>query len=156
MARKGHIFTSDKDKNILVALQTAKVIEFDFQMVSPNITLGQLVEVISCAKRNIFPIVENGVLVGIILLDNIRDIMFKHELYESVLVKQLMRKPPATITQDEDMQSVMKKFDETNAWNLPVVKEGKLCSIQVVALFVLSFNLPHSRKIHHTISGRWR
>ncbi len=125
MAKKGHIFTSDKDKNILATLQTAKVIETDFQIVSPDATLGQLIEVVAHSKRNIFPVVENEQLVGIILLDNIREIMFKHEMYDSIFVKQLMRKPPETITPDEDMHLVMKKFDETNAWNLPVVKDGK-------------------------------
>lgn len=125
LAKKGHIFTSDKDKNILATLKTVKVVEIDFQIVSPDATLGQLVEVVAHSKRNIFPVVADEVLVGIILLDNIREIMFKHEMYQTVLVKQLMRKPPATVTPDEDMLSVMKKFDETSAWNLPVVNEGK-------------------------------
>ncbi|MFH1005595.1 MAG: chloride channel protein [Bacteroidota bacterium] len=125
LAKKGHIFTADKDKNILSTLKTVKVVETDFQIVSPDATLGQLVKVVARSKRNIFPVVADEVLVGIILLDNIREIMFKHEMYESVLVKQLMRKPPATVSLDEDMLSVMKKFDETNAWNLPVVNEGK-------------------------------
>lgn len=125
LAKKGEIFTSDKDKNILAALKTIKVIETEFQIVSPNATLGQLVEVVAHSRRNIFPVVENEMLVGIILLDSIREIMFKHEMYDSVFVSQLMQKPPAIITTDEDMPSVMKKFDETDAWNLPVVEEGK-------------------------------
>ncbi len=125
LAKKGHIFTSDKDKNILATLSTMKVIETEFQVVAQDATLGQLVEVVAKSKRNIFPVVADGMLVGIILLDNIREIMFKSEMYDTILVKQLMRKPPATISVDEDMQSVMKKFDETDAWNLPVLDEGK-------------------------------
>src|ERR1019366_7334258 len=125
LATKGEIFTADKDKNVLAALKTIKVIETGFQIVSPNATLGQLVDVVAHSKRNIFPVIENEMLVGIILLDNIREIMFKHEMYNSVFVNQLMQKPPAIITTDEDMHSVMKKFDETNSWNLPVVEDGK-------------------------------
>lgn len=125
LAQKGEIFTANKDKNVLAALKTIKVIETEFQIISPMATLGQLVDIVAHSKRNIFPVVENEMLVGIILLDNIREIMFKHEMYNSIFVNQLMQKPPAIITIDEDMHSVMKKFDETNAWNLPVVEDGK-------------------------------
>ncbi len=125
LARKGHILTSDKDKNILASLKSTRAVETDFQSVKPDATLGELVEVVAHSKRNLFPVVENELLVGIIVLDNIREIMFKHEMYDKVFVKQLMNKPPATISPGEDMQSVMKKFDETNAWNLPVVTQGR-------------------------------
>ncbi len=125
LAKKGKVFTSDKDKNILTSLKTSKIIETDFQIISPEATLGDLVNLVARSKRNIFPVVADEMLVGIILLDNIREIMFKHEMYNSVYVKELMRPPPAYISAEEDMKSVMKKFDETGAWNLPVLKEGK-------------------------------
>jgi chloride channel protein, CIC family len=125
LAKKGHLLTSDKDKNILSSLKTLKAVETDFQPISPQATLGELVELIAHSSRNIFPVVEGEMLRGIILLDNIREIMFKHEMYNSVFVKQLMRKPQAIIGPEEDMQMVMKKFDETGVWNLPVVKDGK-------------------------------
>lgn len=125
LAKKGHIFTSDKDRNILSSLKTSKVVETDFQIILPNATLRELVALVAQSKRNIFPVVDQNLLVGIILLDNIREIMFKNEMYDKILVKELMRTPPATIAPDEDMQSVMKKFDETGAWNLPVINEGR-------------------------------
>lgn len=125
LAKKGHVFTSNKDRNILTSLKISKVLETDFQSVSPDATLGKLVEVVAQSKRNIFPVVANELLVGVIVLDNIREIMFKHDMYEKVYVKELMRKPLATISLDEEMESVMKKFDETAAWNLPVLNEGK-------------------------------
>lgn len=125
LAKKGHIFTSDKDRNILTSLKISKVIEKDFQLVSPDATLGALVEIVTHSKRNIFPVVADEMLVGVIVLDNIREIMFKHEMYDKVYVKELMRKPFAILAPDEEMDSVMKKFDETGAWNLPVLNEGK-------------------------------
>ena len=125
LAKKGHVFTSDKDRNILTSLKISKVIEKDFQLVSPDATLGALVEIVTHSKRNIFPVVADEMLVGVIVLDNIREIMFKHEMYDKVYVKELMRKPFATLAPDEEMDSVMKKFDETGAWNLPVLDEGK-------------------------------
>jgi CIC family chloride channel protein len=125
LAKKGHIFTSDKDRNILSTLKTAKIIETGFQLVPPDATLKELVEIVAHSNRNIFPVVgKEDKLLGIILLDNIREIMFRTDLY-STPVKQLMRKPPAVISPDEEMPSVMKKFDETGSWNLPVIDEGK-------------------------------
>ena len=126
LAKRGHIFTTDKDKNILASLKTSKVIETGFQVISPEATLRQLVDLVAHSNRNIFPVVtKEETLVGIILLDNIREIMFKQDKYDTILVKQLMRKPPAVIDPDDDMNAVMKKFDETGAWNLPVIEDGK-------------------------------
>jgi len=125
LAKKGHIITSDKDKNILASMKSTRVVETDFQKITPDATLGELAEVVAHSKRNIFPVVENEMLVGVILLDSIREIMFKHEMYHKVFVKQLMSKPPAIVAPGEDMQSIMKKFDETKAWNLPVVSSGR-------------------------------
>lgn len=125
LAKKGHVFTSDKDRNILTSLKISKVIETDFQLVSPDATLGELVGVVALSKRNIFPVVADEMLLGVIVLDNIREIMFKHDMYDKVYVKELMRKPFATIAPEEAMELVMKKFDETGAWNLPVLNEGK-------------------------------
>ena len=125
LAKKGHIITSDKDKNILASMKSTRVVETDFQKIAPDATLGELAEVVAHSKRNIFPVVENEMLVGVILLDSIREIMFKHEMYHKVFVKQLMSKPPAIVAPGEDMQSIMKKFDETKAWNLPVVSSGR-------------------------------
>jgi CIC family chloride channel protein len=126
LAKKGHIFTADKDKNILASLKTSKVIETGFQTIVPDATLRQLVELVAHSNRNIFPVVtKEGKLAGIILLDNIREIMFKQEMYDTVIVKQLMRKPPALISPDDDMNAVMKKFDETDTWNLPVAEDGR-------------------------------
>jgi CIC family chloride channel protein len=123
MAKKGHIFTHDRDRNILSTLKVRKIIETGFQPVLPSINLGQLVEIVSKSQRNIFPVIDkDGILVGIITLDNIREIMFRHDQYAKVTVEQLMQPPAAIIQPDDDMYSVMKKFDETGAWNLPVVE----------------------------------
>ena len=126
LAKKGHIFTQNKDKNILSSLKLEKIIETDFHKISPEATLRSFVEVIAHSKRNIFPVVDdNNVLVGVILLENIREIMFKTELYDQTLVKQLMRQPAGTVDAEDDMYSVMKKFDETGAWNLPVLENER-------------------------------
>lgn len=122
LGQSGKIFTYDRDRNILTTIKTSNLIEINFQKISPDITLGTLVEIISKSTRNIFPITDkNNKLLGIIILDNIRDIMFKNEMYDKVTAKELMTSPPTTISPTETMEAVMKKFDETGAWNLPVI-----------------------------------
>jgi CIC family chloride channel protein len=125
LAGSGVILTGDKDKNILNSISTSRIVETDFIKLFPTQTLGNFVKVISGSRRNIFPVVnDQNKLLGIIVLDNVREIIFKHELYDKVLVKELMSMPPEVIAPYESMDSVMKKFDETGAWNLPVIDEG--------------------------------
>jgi CIC family chloride channel protein len=125
LAKKGAIFTHDKDRNILSALKVKTILENDFEPVKPGMKLGELVEVISHSRRSIFPVLnEEQQLVGIIHLENIREIMFKVEKYDVVRVQQLMKSPAAIVVPDEEMFNVMQKFDETNVWNLPVVENG--------------------------------
>lgn len=125
LASTGSIFTNDKDKNILTTISTSRIVETDFVKIFPMQTLGEFVKIISSSKRNIFPVVnEQDKLLGIIVLDNVKEVIFKNELYEKVLVKELMSMPPEVVAPYEPMENVMKKFDETGAWNLPVIDEG--------------------------------
>jgi CIC family chloride channel protein len=126
MARKGTVITHDKDSKILTTINVEQLIETDFYKVTVNDTLGNLVELISKSKRNIFPVVDtNDNLIGVILLDNIRGIIFNRDLYHTTNVQQLMIATPTTIEKGETMEVIMKKFDETNTWNLPVVDNEK-------------------------------
>lgn len=122
LAQKGQLLTHHKDKAVLTLMKVENVIEKDFDVITPDMYLGNLVKIISNAKRNIFPVVdENEKLVGIVLLDDIRNIMFRTELYYRFKVKKLMISPPAKINIEDAMEKVMRTFDDTNAWNLPVV-----------------------------------
>lgn len=125
LAQKGELLTHHKDKAVLTLMKVENVIEKDFDVVRPEMPLGELVKVISTAKRNIFPVVdEQGVMQGIVLLDDIRNIMFRTELYTRFRVAKLMISPPAIISVQDTMEKVMRVFDDTNAWNLPVVDES--------------------------------
>ncbi|MDD3079308.1 MAG: chloride channel protein [Paludibacter sp.] len=127
LAQKGELITHHKDKAVLTLLKMENVIETDLSLLTPEMTLGQLVKVISRSSRNIFPVVnpENGVLLGVVLLDEVRNIMFRPELYNRFTVKKLMISPPATINVNLPMEKVMEIFEDTGAWNLPVVDDSK-------------------------------
>ena len=122
LAKKGELVTHHKDKAVLTLMNIESVVETDFEKVSPDMDLGAMVKVVSKAHRNMFPVVDaRGVLLGIVILDDIRNIMFRQELYHRFYVGRFMTTPPARINIEDSMEEVMKKFDDTHAWNLPVV-----------------------------------
>lgn len=126
LAKRGELITRHKDKAVLTLMSLDSVVERDFNIIPPNATLGDLVKVVSQSTRNLFPVVDNyGLLHGIISLDDIREIMFKPELYEEVKVEALMVQPNNFIYSDDKMDVVMDKFSKSNAWNLPVLEEEK-------------------------------
>ena len=127
LAKKGELLTHHKDKSVLTLMNIESVVETDFEKVFPDNDLGEMVKVISKAKRNMFPVIDGrGVLIGIVMLDDIRHIMFRQELYHRFNVGSFMTTPLARINITDSMEEVMRKFDATKAWNLPVVdEEGK-------------------------------
>lgn len=128
LALEGNLITHDKDQKVLTLMDIESVIEKNFISVYSDMTLGELIEkAVIKSNRNIFPIVEitSNYLEGIILLDDIRTIMFNRDLYDTVKVKDLMHSPPEIIHLGKDkMTDIMRKFQDTAAWNLPVVREG--------------------------------
>lgn len=126
LAKRGELLTHEKDKSVLTLMTVDNVIEKDFKKVRPDMTLKEIVDVISSSKRNIFPVTDEGDnLVGIVLLDDIRNIMFRPDLYKKMHVRRFMTTPPASVQVNSTMESVMRTFDKTGAWNLPVLHGTK-------------------------------
>lgn len=126
LAQRGELLTHHKDKAVLTLLKVSNVIETDFIPVYPDMTLKEMVDTIAKSNRNLFPVInENRELVGVVLLDDIRNIMFRPDLYRKMRVSKFMSMPPSKIEIGDSMDVVMKRFDDTGAWNLPVVEEGR-------------------------------
>lgn len=126
IAKKGELLTHDSDQAVLTLLKTSDLIESDFRTVRIDATLGELVDVVATSKRNIFPVVDSRNLFhGYVSLEDIRRDMFKKDLYESLHVYNYMVSAPAYVYIDEKMDSVMNKFEKTQAWNLPVVDHDR-------------------------------
>lgn len=125
LAESGDLITHHKDKAVLTLLRLDSVIERDFTPVMPYDTLGQLVRSVSRSRRNLFPVVnDTGMFLGVVLLDDIRSVMFRSDQYDSSTVEEFMTLAPAKVSLDEPMESVLKKFEASGAWNLPVVEDG--------------------------------
>ncbi|MEY8868559.1 chloride channel protein [Meridianimaribacter flavus] len=128
LAEKGALLTHNKDKSVLTLMTLDGVIENDFTLLHPEMSLGKMLHKgVAKSSRNLFPVVdEDKRLVGIILLDDIRNVMFDQSLYNTTSVETFMHNPPDYINYNEDsMQKVMQRFQDSGAWNLPVIKDGK-------------------------------
>ena len=122
LAKKGQLLTHHKDHSVLTLMKMENVVEENFGEVHPDMDLGQLVKVISSSHRNIFPVTDaQGVFMGVVRLDDVRHIMFRQELYHRFTVDSLMTNAKAKLYNTDSMEQVMHIFDETKAWNLPVV-----------------------------------
>lgn len=125
LAKKGELLTHDKDQSILTLMRTENVIEKDFRATTADMELGAFTTVISDSRRNLFPVLnKDNRLIGIVQLDDVRHYMFRSELYRRYTVDKFMRAPAARISVTDAMDVVMRKFDDTSAWNLPVEDEN--------------------------------
>lgn len=126
LAERGELITHDKDKAALSRLKITKLVEHNFHTVNPDATLGELVKIIAQSERNVFPVVddENNFL-GVVFINDIRNIIFNTEIYNTTYVRNLMFMPDTIISLDATMEDVAKKFSETSHYNLPVLNNGK-------------------------------
>lgn len=126
LAKRRELITHDKDLAVLTMMEVKNLIENDFAKIQPDANLGDLVEVISEAHRNLFPVVDNeGQLHGMIKMDDIRKIIFRPELYQTTLVKDLMYMPEYYISPDDSMEDLVEMFRKSGRFNIAVIDKGK-------------------------------
>ncbi|WP_026837249.1 chloride channel protein [Gillisia sp. JM1] len=128
LAMKGELLTHDKDKAVLTLMNIRNLVETNFIKLQMDMTLGDVIHKgVTKSSRNLYPVLDDkGRFTGIILLDDIRPIMFDRDLYDKVTVQELMQRAPEIIDIRKDgMQDIMRKFQESDAWNLPVIENDK-------------------------------
>lgn len=128
LAARGELLTHNKDHTVLSLMNISQLIETNFISLKPEMNLRQIIHVgVMRSSRNLFPVVdENNKFMGVILLDDIRPIMFDEKMYDDVKVSELMQRAPEIIDLGKDgMSVIMKKFKGSDAWNLPVVQDEK-------------------------------
>jgi len=126
LAVRKELITHDKDKAVLTFMSPRQLIETNFASVAPDATLGELVKIIATASRNVFPVVDSeGEFHGLVMLDNIRQIMFDQSLYEVTIVKDLMSRPDCVIDPEDSMEQVVQLFQQSSRYNIPVLEKGK-------------------------------
>lgn len=126
LAERGELITHHKDKAVLMMMELRKLIETDFETLAPDATLRDLVKAVSASNRNLFPVIdENNNLMGMVKLSEVRNLIFEPDLYDSVMVKDIMYMPEYFISPDDNMESVAEKFETSGRYNLAVIDNGK-------------------------------
>jgi CIC family chloride channel protein len=126
LAKMGDLVTHHKDKAAMHYMNTRELIETDFEIITPDLNLGQLIYYIARSKRDLFPVVdENGELKGMIKMNDIRNIMFEQDLYEKITVRDLMYMPEYFISPNDSIEVIIEKFKSCGRYNLAVIKDGR-------------------------------
>ena len=124
LGQGGELITHHKDRAVLTLMRLQNEIEKNFLTVHAYDKLGDLVKIVSRSSRNLFPVIdENNTFLGVVNLNDVREIMFDREKYDELYVHELMTPAPEFIYFSDTMEQVMRKFDQSGAWNLPVVSE---------------------------------
>jgi chloride channel protein, CIC family len=126
LTKRGELITHHKDRALLSMMDISTLIEKDFSTIDHEASLGELVKIIAKSNRNVYPVIDNEQnFYGIIFLDQIRNIMFKPELYTDTAVHSLMFMPSNIVDYNDDMETIAGKFQHSGKYNLVVLKDGK-------------------------------
>jgi len=126
LARRKELLTHDKDANVLQMLEVRKLVETNFEKLSPDATLRDLTEAISRNHRDLFPVVDkDGNMLGMLKMDDVRQMIFHHELYDKIKIKDIMYMPENYIDVNDSMDVVTEKFESSGRYNLAVLNNGK-------------------------------
>lgn len=126
LAEKGIVKLNDKENTLLSKLDINKLIETEYTSVKFDMKFGLFINEIVRSKRNTFPVLdEEGHLLGIVRLDEIRSQMFNTSLYDSLTVEDVMTEPLEYIYLNENIQLILEKFEKTDTRNLPVIEDDK-------------------------------
>ena len=126
LAMERQIFTHKKEKNILTSISLDDMLQDSYESIGIDKKLKDLVDIIKRSEKNIFAVVDGKErFAGIIELNDIKQKLFQPEQFEKVTIKTLMKKPAAILQQDNEMHTVMEKFDVTQSWYLPVLNKER-------------------------------
>lgn len=126
LAAMGELITHHKDKSALSMMTIENLVETNFSIVRPDATLGDFVKIVAKSKRNVFPVVDSeNTFLGLIFINEIREIIFERDLYDTTYMNTLMYMPEAYVESSATMEEVAQKFSASANYNIPVLDHGK-------------------------------
>lgn len=127
IAQSGDLLTHDSDQAVVTLLKTESLVKKDkYPCVRVEDTLGDLVKAVQDSDAAVVAVLdENGIFQGMIDVANVRRYLFSTKQYNKLHVYNLMEQAPAYVLIDEKVESVLRKFDNTEAWRLPVVDSNR-------------------------------
>lgn len=124
LAQRGELLTHHTDRSVLTLMSMDSVIQHYDKVLYSDMNLGDVATQVSNSKNHVFPVVNKQMqFVGAVYFDDIRHLIFRTELHRNFTVSQLMTQPQAQLSVNDSMDVVVKVFDKTGAWTLPVVDE---------------------------------
>ena len=126
LAKKGIEFRSEKEKSSIQQIDIRELIEKDFVKIPPSMTIGNLLKKITSTKRNIFPVVDqNEKLLGVITLDDVREVLLNSEVYDVLLAYEVMNPKFYSVEVNSEINTILDLFEQKHIWNLAVTNQGK-------------------------------
>ncbi|MDD4644816.1 MAG: chloride channel protein, partial [Bacteroidales bacterium] len=126
LAKRGELITHNKDKAAMTRMNIKGLIEHEIKTVSPDQTMGELITVVSESTRNVFPVLDlSGMFMGLIIMERLRPIMFKTELYQTTRCSDLMYYPEYVVEISDSVEQIAQKFQASGKYILVVLDHGK-------------------------------
>jgi CIC family chloride channel protein len=131
LIKRGELLRPRTDARVLSELSVMELLEKDCRVVHPEMRLRDFVSIVEASHRDYFPVVdsEDGRFVGMIHLDDIRSFLFDTRLHDSVLVEELVNRNVVSVSPEDELPDILRTFDETHSWSLPVVQSGKFLGL---------------------------
>ena len=122
LSKAGINLEAGKERNIMKSLLVGEVMVRDPEAIPESMTLGQFANFIASTRHTNFPLVDReGMLTGIISVQDFLGAVFEKELMDLVVVKELATLDVITVTEEDDLDRAMRKIGYRNIEQLPVV-----------------------------------
>jgi CIC family chloride channel protein len=140
LAQRGELITHDKDDAAMTLMNLERLILNDFKTFFPEQLLRDVESVLEQTDQLIYPVIDKyGNLLGQVTIDDLRPVLFKPEVFSEAKIADILSTPPEVISINDNIQEVMKKFEDTEAWKLPVVDHttyvGVISRTQLLAAY---------------------
>ena len=134
LSRRGINIFKGHEINILKSLKASKAMKHNFEKIFLNTNIKELMNLmVKSSHKNFFVVDKNNKLLGVLTIDNLRQIIFDLDSLESILVAyDIMTPINHFITPDDTLDIAMKLFSDLNLDELPVINnlnEKKLIGI---------------------------
>lgn len=118
---------SAETKSVLGSASVKDAMITNFETLSPDDELSEAVKLVLDGSQQDFPVLEQGHVKGMLVRSDIMATLAKGDVYTNV--QSAMRENFPFAAPDEELQSLLVRFHETEAATIPVVENGRLVGL---------------------------
>ena len=121
LAQKGFKI-DDKELVLLNNIKPEAIVERNCIALRPNDTFRKLSDAFLITDQTVFPVLnEERKLIGLVYIDDVKSILLKEDVFDKKLIAEVMVKPQYSISVKDDIQKIMRLFDISGLWYMPVL-----------------------------------